>query len=206
MLVQTDCRDQYRLVIRQGDAPKLRRQLSAVLAFLLCPLVVIVVLSQSDLSADNQRSWVSLLQSKLAVRSATLVVKDLADEWQLSHYEVQPFEFCGKSTLTNRQLKACTDHFLSLMSGDGSMKGLPTVSAFDICMKAQNDYQLKSCIWKVSSSLQPDDFIILQVRKSHHQVISNQKPQARQIFGAPPWRPPRPGVPARPPAANPGLS
>jgi len=42
------------------------------------------------------------------------------------------------------------------------MKGLPTVAAFDICMKAQNDYQLKSCIWKVSSSLQPDDFINLQ--------------------------------------------
>ena len=157
----------------------------ASVPILFCFLLILIFLTSQDQSSI-QEGKPNLLQTKLTVRSATLVVKDLADEWQLSHYETQPFEFCGKSTLSNRQLKACADHFLSLVAGDGNMKGLPTIPAYDICMNAQNDYQLKSCIWAVSSAVKPDDFISMQVYPDYH-LLATQKFEI-SIRSAAKWR------------------
>ena len=146
----------FRVIIKRADPPNIRRYIVCTLSFLFCTLIVAFI-SNRDGSFEDQTSTV------LTVRSATLVVKDLADQWELSHYDTQPFEFCGRSVLSNRELKACADHFLSLVTGDGGIKGLPSVPAYDICMQAQNDYQLKSCVYAVSVALKPADFIALQV-------------------------------------------
>ena len=144
---------------RQTNGKRLRGLSAAVVSALLA--LVLVVGIRWEHARGLQRT--GLLDSELTIRSATLVVKDLADKWQLMHYDKQPFEFCGKSQMSTRQLKACADHYLSLLAFDGSVKGLPTVKAFDYCMSAQNDYQLKACIWAVSSALKPSDLIALEV-------------------------------------------
>jgi hypothetical protein len=152
----------FRVIVKRNASTKFRFHLTYGLILLSSPLIIFLIASRDQYRHETPEQ-ARLLQTKLTVRSATLVVKDLADEWQLTHYESQPFEFCGKNKLSNRQLKACADHFLSLVTGDGNMRGLPTIPAYDICMSAQNDYQLKSCIWAVSKEVTPDDFIAMQV-------------------------------------------
>jgi hypothetical protein len=60
--------------------------------------------------------------SELTIRSANLVIRDLAKQWDAQHYGTQPFEFCGQKHLTQAQVKVCAENFLAML---GQEEGKP---------------------------------------------------------------------------------
>lgn len=60
--------------------------------------------------------------SELTIRSANLVIRDLAKQWDAQHYGTQPFEFCGQKHLTQAQVKVCAENFLAML---GKEEGTP---------------------------------------------------------------------------------
>lgn len=138
-------------------------------------LACLCALACSLLSHDGWRGSAAaaarpaeLLRTELRLRSANLVIKDLAGEWdgrsftsETNLHEPQgasPFDFCGRAHMTQRQVKVCADYFLSSMRdklGDNSkgegktgavLYGFPKLSAFDKCMMAPTNYMIKACI------------------------------------------------------------
>eukprot|EP00961_Rhodomonas_salina_P001779 24674-Rhodomonas_salina.1 len=98
---------------------------------------VLLVAVQEDSSFDFGLQG-HTRRSELVLRSATMAIRDLSDEWDASNYYKvssparlfyrfamhgtesawgcqEPFEFCGKSTLSMREVKVCAEHFLGML-------------------------------------------------------------------------------------------
>jgi hypothetical protein len=106
--------------------------------------------------------------TELTIRSAKLVIHDLANEWDAQHYGSQPFEFCGEKHLSQSQVKVCAENFITMVAKDqGSDEkawGFPELKAYSKCMLAKNIWQVRACIGVVTKNLSSDSLMDLQKR------------------------------------------
>jgi hypothetical protein len=137
------------------------------LAFLLaCSAVVLRDRPAGQRDGGRQRR-VALLQSELRLRSAHLVIKDLASEWDQANFNEEPFDFCGRARMTSRQVKVCADYFLASLpdtlgddkQGDGKLFHFPQLAAFSKCTQAPTNYMIKACIREVTRAMTPQELI-----------------------------------------------
>ncbi|EKX42963.1 hypothetical protein GUITHDRAFT_153404, partial [Guillardia theta CCMP2712] len=129
----------------------------AVVAGMLVAVLVLFAVSTPSSSREKD---------ELTLRSATLTIKDLANEYDLENHfgegQEDSFSFCGKSVLNQREVRLCAERFLSLLSGhtQGRVKehssqlwGLPHLTAYSRCTRAKTIDQVKGCIRSVTAAL-----------------------------------------------------
>mmetsp|Transcript_45693 Transcript_45693/g.107272 ORF Transcript_45693/g.107272 Transcript_45693/m.107272 type:complete len:265 (+) Transcript_45693:93-887(+) len=131
---------------------------------------VLLVAVQEDSSFDFGLQG-HTRRSELVLRSATMAIRDLSDEWDASNYYKEPFEFCGKSTLSMREVKVCAEHFLGMLddssdpqkaNGTDRMLGFPSLRAYSHCTNASTFFQVTGCIKAVTRQLSLGDIVHLQ--------------------------------------------
>ena len=160
---------------RGGEAHR-RLAVAGALAF-LCVLAGSALLSQH--TGERAGAGVGsvavrpaeLLRTTLRLRSANLVIKDLAGEWDEVNFQKEPFDFCGKATMTSRQVKVCAEYFLSSRrdklgddsKGEGKqgtvLHNFPKLAAYGKCMLAPTNFMIKACIREVTRALAPDEIV-----------------------------------------------
>ena len=146
---------------------------AAASLLILASVVLLRVTSWSgrDSAAHAAPGHADLLQTDLRLRSAALVVRDLAAQYDLANFKKEPFSFCGKAHITLRQAKLCAEYFLSAKRdrlGVGepgerrqstTLFGFPQLAAYNKCMDAPTSYMIKACIREVTRALTPDELV-----------------------------------------------
>lgn len=166
------------VVVRQRGGTEVQRRLACGGALAcMCALVGTLLLAappgQDDAEgagggAGRRRD---LMRTELMLRSANLVVKDLAGEWDQVNFNREPFDFCGKAHMKTRQVKTCAEYFLSSMrdklgddqkgTGTDGVKlfAFPKLKAYSKCMVAPTQYMIKACIREVTRAMTPDELV-----------------------------------------------
>ena len=165
--------DQPVVVVRRGGAGAPgRHRLSCAgplllsLAAAACALLLLG--ASAPPTADGPRRM-ELLRTELMLRSANLVIKDLADEWDEVNFNKEPFDFCGKAHMTTRQVRVCADYFLGSLrdtKGDNTkatsvLSGIPKLEPFDKCMLGATEHAVRACIREVTRALTPAEMVHL---------------------------------------------
>ena len=144
---------------------------AAASLLILASVVLLRFTSGRDSAAQAAPGPAALLQTDLRLRSAALVVKDLAAQYDLVNFKKEPFSFCGKAHITTRQVKLCAEYFLSakrdrLGAGEPGERrqsttlfGFPQLAAYSKCMEAPTSYMIKACIREVTRALTPDELV-----------------------------------------------
>lgn len=146
---------------------------AAASLLMLASVVLLRVTSWSgrESAAHAAPGPADLLQTDLRLRSAALVVRDLAAQYDLVNFKKEPFSFCGKAHITLRQAKLCAEYFLSAKRdrlGVGepgerrqstTLFGFPQLAAYNKCMVAPTSYMIKACIREVTRALTPDELV-----------------------------------------------
>jgi len=159
---------------RPAGAGRARPGCAGPLLMLLCSSAFAVLLllgaAQPPSSSAAGRAGArrtELRRTQLRLRSANLVIKDLASEWDEANFHEQPFDFCGKKHMTTRQVRVCADYFLGSLrdtAGDGTkatsvLNGIPKLEPYDKCMMAPTYYMIKACVREVTRALTPAEMV-----------------------------------------------
>jgi hypothetical protein len=138
------------------------------LAAAACALLLLGASAPPPADGDGARRM-EQLRTELMLRSANLVIKDLADEWDEVNFNNEPFDFCGKAHMTMRQVRVCADYFLGSLrdiKGDNTkatsvLTGIPKLEPFDKCMLGSTEHAVKACIREVTRALTPAEMVHL---------------------------------------------
>ena len=156
------------VVRRAQSGQRLRLSCVAGLGLLLgCMCVAARYRRGAPRGVREAQRRVGLLQTELRLRSANLVIKDLAGEWDQTTFNEEPFDFCGRARLTVRQVKVCADYFLSALpdklgdgkDGNGQLFHFPQLAAFSKCTESPTNYMMKACIREVTRAMTPLELV-----------------------------------------------